>query len=525
MDLSPLQPLLHEMMETLAIQQHEILDKTGHWLSATVRPYRTVDNRIGGAVIVLADIDILKRNLRAAEEARDYAEGLIETVRQPLVVLDSDLRVQRATSAFYETFRVSRAETEGRLLYDLGNGQWNIPRLREALGEALFRNESFQDMELEHAFPHIGRRRMRLNGKRISPDGEQRRSVLLSIEDISERRQEAEIRYERLFETAKDGILVFDAETLRLTDVNPFFLELTGLSREHLIGRRLPEMEALGVAAQAIHIVEEAGANEIARHDAVSLLTGGRQTIQVDLVANRYLIGGQQVVQVNVRDVTARNRVEEQLRRQADLQEVLLKEIHHRVKNNLQIISSLLNLQAEYLTDKQAQAVLEEMNTRVRSIATIHEMLYSASDFAHIQFASYLNALAKDVSSFYSKRRGGIRFEIDSEQVLLDITQAVPCGLIVNELLTNGVKHAFPEGHPGVMKISFQCAGDECILEVTDNGIGLPSNLDPTNASSMGFQLLNLLVQQLKGTLEIDRSSGTGFTITFPAKGVSPGVN
>ncbi len=157
-DLTGFGPPIRSVVETLGVQQWDLQDKEGHWFSATIRPYRTVDNRITGAVIVFVDIDPLKRTLRAAEQARDYAEGMIETVREPLLVLDGDLRIQRATPAFYETFRVSRGETEGRLLYDVGNGQWNIPRLRELLGTALFRNESFHDFEIERDFPHLGRR-------------------------------------------------------------------------------------------------------------------------------------------------------------------------------------------------------------------------------------------------------------------------------------------------------------------------------------------------------------------------------
>jgi len=129
------------VIETLHASAEEIQDAEGHWYSLTVRPYRTVDDRIAGAVITLQDIDPLKRGLQAAEEARDYAEGMIETVREPLIVLDADLRVQRATQAFYQTFLVSREETEGRFLYDLGSGEWNQSRLRELIGAALFRSE------------------------------------------------------------------------------------------------------------------------------------------------------------------------------------------------------------------------------------------------------------------------------------------------------------------------------------------------------------------------------------------------
>ncbi|MEI9974806.1 MAG: PAS domain-containing protein [Ignavibacteriota bacterium] len=153
------------------------------------------------------------------------------------MVLDTDLRVQKATLAFYETFLVSREETEGRLLYDLGNGQWNRPRLRELLGGALFRGEPFHDFEVEHDFPNIGLRTMRLNGRRIPRPDPQQRTLLLAIEDVTERREIAEIRYRRLFETAKDAIVVIDAETEIVQDVNAFFLGLTRMPRESFVGK------------------------------------------------------------------------------------------------------------------------------------------------------------------------------------------------------------------------------------------------------------------------------------------------
>ncbi len=145
-------------MKTVVDTLHPDIGRTSGFAEApgtalSIRPYRTMDDRIAGAVITLQDIDPLKRGLEAAKEARDYAEGMIETVREPLVVLDSDLRVQRATQSFYDTFLVTREETEGRFLYDLGSGEWNQPRLRELMGAALFRSEPFHDFEVVHEFP------------------------------------------------------------------------------------------------------------------------------------------------------------------------------------------------------------------------------------------------------------------------------------------------------------------------------------------------------------------------------------
>jgi two-component sensor histidine kinase len=219
-----------------------------------------------------------------------------------------------------------------------------------------------------------------------------------------------------------------------------------------------------------------------------------------------------------MRDITDRKQGEEQLRASLREKEILLKEIHHRVKNNLQVIASLLSLQSEYLEESKPLAMLEDMKNRVRSIAAIHEMLYGSADLSRIDFAGYLNSIAKDLMSLYPPSSGRIRADIDSDPIHLDITQAVPCGLIVNELLTNSFKHAFPENRSGVIQIVFRSVDGACKLEISDDGVGLPENLDPGTSGSMGMQLVTLLVQQLKGEFEIDQSSGTRFTILFPQR-------
>src|SRR5581483_5562007 len=319
---------VRNVIDTLNPISEELQDSEGVWFALSVRPYRTVDDRIAGAVITLQNIDPLKRGLQAAEEARDYAEGMIETVREPLVVLDSDLRLQRATRAFYDTFLVTREETEGRFLYDLGNGEWNRPRLRELIGAALFRSEAFHDFEVEHEFPHIGRRIMRLNGRRIPFPQSQRRMLLLSIEDVTERREIAELRFMRLFETAKDGIVVIDAETQTIQDVNPFFLTLTGMSREEFVGK------AVGDAGRKLGLteigngIEATRDSEVVRYDNLQLTRGDGQKIAVDVIGNSYRVGNQPVIQFNVRDVSARHQASKALRESEQRFRLFVESVH-----------------------------------------------------------------------------------------------------------------------------------------------------------------------------------------------------
>jgi two-component sensor histidine kinase len=225
------------------------------------------------------------------------------------------------------------------------------------------------------------------------------------------------------------------------------------------------------------------------------------------------------VLEINS-DITARKLSDQQIRTSLREKEVLLKEVHHRVKNNLQLIASLLSLQSEYSADSKALSMLDDMKTRVRSIAAIHEILYGSADLSRIDFAGYLNSIGRDLKSFYSGVAEKVKLTVKSEAVFLDITQAVPCGLIVNELLTNSFKYAFPGDRSGTIEVSFWCQIDKCILKLSDDGISLPKHVEPENAASMGLQLVTLLVQQLKGKLTVRRHGGTKYTIAFARKPV-----
>jgi two-component system, chemotaxis family, CheB/CheR fusion protein len=177
--------LILEVVDTLTACEREVRDRQGHWYSLRIRPYKTVDGKIDGAVLIFMDIDAAKRSTALIEEAHDFADAIVETLRDPLVVLTPDLRVKRANAMFYKMFQVAQEDTEGRLLYDLGDGQWNIPKLRQLLEEILPRNSMFNDFAVEHEFPRIGRKRMLLNARRIFRNDNELQAILLVIEDTT----------------------------------------------------------------------------------------------------------------------------------------------------------------------------------------------------------------------------------------------------------------------------------------------------------------------------------------------------
>jgi two-component sensor histidine kinase len=209
-------------------------------------------------------------------------------------------------------------------------------------------------------------------------------------------------------------------------------------------------------------------------------------------------------------------RLYEQARQDAETKAMLLQEVHHRVKNNLQIVSSLLDLQADVIQDPGAIQVLQDSQHRVRAMALIHETLYQSEDLATLDLAGYVQKLVDYLRGAYHGYLGRVKLRAEVDEVPLGLDQAIPCGLIICELATNALKHAFPgDGHGDVL-VSLHIEGDQARLRVGDDGIGVPDDLDPSATRSLGLRLVHLLSRQLRGTLQLERSGGTAFTVMFP---------
>lgn len=214
------------------------------------------------------------------------------------------------------------------------------------------------------------------------------------------------------------------------------------------------------------------------------------------------------------REIIERAQAEAKVKASLKEKEILLQEIHHRVKNNLQVISSLLNLQSQGIHDKKTLEVFQESQNRIRSMALIHERLYRSSDLARVDFAEYIRNLASFLIRSYRSR--AVRLDVQASDIYLSIDNAVPCGLIVNELISNALKHAFVDGREGEICVMMQQLADQQVkLIVRDNGVGLPKDVDYMNTGSLGLQLVTMLVQQLDGTIEIRNNAGAEFAIVF----------
>jgi PAS domain S-box-containing protein len=220
------------------------------------------------------------------------------------------------------------------------------------------------------------------------------------------------------------------------------------------------------------------------------------------------------------REIAHRVRAEGELKQSLREKEALLQEIHHRVKNNLQVICSLLNLQSGSTTDPESFQMLRESQDRVRSMALIHEKLYRSQDLAKVNFGSYLRDLTNHLMRSYRTESNGIQLKITADDVPLSIDKAVPCGLITNELISNALKHAFPAGPNGEIHVSLRSEPDQrLVLSIADNGVGLPADYDVDSAETLGLQLIQVLAGQIDGKarLHSEEGKGTEATITFTA--------
>jgi two-component sensor histidine kinase len=216
--------------------------------------------------------------------------------------------------------------------------------------------------------------------------------------------------------------------------------------------------------------------------------------------------------------VAERERVEETFKASLRQKEMLLREVHHRIKNNLQIISSLLDIQASWVQDPHLVEMFMDIQNRVISMALIHETLYQSGDFRMVNFGVYVRTLAEQIFRSYNVVPNRIRLQIQADEVMLDTNQAIPCGLILNELLSNCLKHAFPGEQGGEIHIELRSdAAPQVTMIVRDTGVGFPAGVDSRHAETLGLQLVNSLTEQLGGTLETESNGGTTLKLTFTA--------
>ncbi len=358
--------------------------------------------------------------------------------------------------------------------------------------------------------------------------------LLFVIMDITERKKieealrTSEEKYRLLAENVTDPIWIMDIDTLRINYISPSINRITGNHPEKVIGTHLKRWLNEKDLDFAVNLLREELKN--AHHKkpeerkAVTLefkVISSKGEVFYTEQTMSFLRDSDDIpagVLGVYRNITERKKAEKQIKESLKEKEILLKEIHHRVKNNFQIITSLLNLQESKIKDKTVLAHFRDYENRIRAMALIHEKLYQSDDLARINFGEYINLMSRELYHTYSCDSDRIRLDISVDDVMLQINQAIPCGMILNELLTNSIKYAFPDNEKDdcIIKVILKKNEKEINLIVSDNGIGLPEEFDISETESLGLKLIYMSAKnQLNGSVILDRSAGTTMTISF----------
>lgn len=443
------------------------------------------------------------------------ASDIVETVPSALIVLDRNLIITSANRAFYQTFRTSAEDTEGCLIYDLGNRQWDIPALRSLLESVIPHRASVEGFEVEHDFPIIGRRIMLVNARKILRPGDHDGFILLAIEDVSEERaarRESNRAWQltqSIVDTIRDPLVVLE-DDMTIVTANAAFLTIFGITEAETRGRRLSELGQHQWDVPALrHLMEK--------------VLPENKPIESFEIEDDFPGLGRRVFNLNARKISQPGNhahrmllvfedITDRKQRERDA-EMLTNEISHRIKNNLQIVIGLIAYEAKWSAAPCVQGY-KAMQTRIGAIAQLYDLISQSSRGAAIAADAYLREIAKSMAATLLGATSGIAIEVEAEAVDMDPNLAVPFGLLVNELVTNAVKHAFPDGVGRVM-LRLTRIGGHVELIVADNGMGMKEREAAKIPEKRGSDYVTIFVRQLSGTIAVTGAEGTGTMVTI----------
>ena len=454
------------------------------------------------------------------KQSHDYHyHAIFENTGVATIFIEENKIISRVNMEFSTLTGYSKEEIEGKMKWTEVFAQENLlqmeeyHRLRRINPDNAPRSYETKLFASDGTVRHVHLTVAMLPGTRTS---------MMSILDMTELRrskkaiEESREKFKSIFENAGEAIILFDCKG-NILESNDKIEEIFGFKKDEIIGKNFMNIVSMmGMDSEKIRIVFNhlISGNELKQAEWVIKNKNGNEVIfrvRPSIIKSENSITG---VLLIMEDITELKKVETNLKNSLEEKEILLREIHHRVKNNLQIISSLLSLQRIQVEDKQTADILWECQGRVRTMAMIHENLYQSQDIGYINFKNYVIMLLSDIFNSYHVDKRAINLNTQVESVEMGIETAMPCGLIINELATNSIKHAFPEGK-GTIKIELKSDVGGHVLSFADDGIGLPEDANPQKSKKLGLMVVKTLVNQLNGVMEIDRTSGTKFTIKF----------
>jgi PAS domain S-box-containing protein len=331
--------------------------------------------------------------------------------------------------------------------------------------------------------------------------------------EIDEKKLEVlEKRYRRLFESAKDGILILNADNGRIVDVNPYLISMLGYTKEEFLDKNIWDISAFKNIDYSKQLYKALQDKDYVRYDNLPLETIDGKLIPVEFVSNVYLVDTDRVIQCNIRDITGRNNYEKSLTDSIDEKESLLREIQHRTKNSFSMITSLIYLRASVIHSEETKNILEELTLRVKSISDLYSLLHETNSYYEVQLKTYCYKVIESMLSLTKN----ININKDIDEITVSTKDAAAIGMILVELLSNAIKYAFPDSDNGIINVELKKIDENIILTVEDDGIGLPEGFDIAKIESLGLHIVDLMVKQLSGKINFIAGSGTKIELEFP---------
>ncbi|MDX8440659.1 chemotaxis protein CheB [Mesorhizobium australafricanum] len=492
------------VLKRLTTIEVEVPGDGGRWYLRRMLPYRTRDNRIAGVVVTFDDITGRKAAALAVNDARIYAEAIVGTVRQPLLVLDARLRVQSANRAFCELFRVAAKETVGSLLYDLGNGQWDIPILRTLLEEVLSKNRDVTDYEVEHGVRDSGRRCMLLNARRLAQGGGRDDLILLAIEDITERKHAEGVakRLAAIVESSDDAIISKTLDGI-ITSWNEGARRLFGYETEEIVGKSVMTLVPPDRYEEELDILNRIRSEHIQHYETRRQRKDG-SIVWVSLTVSpiRDETGNAVGASTIARDMTERRRADQHRR-------TLMAELNHRVKNTMAVVQSIASQTLSHASSlDEARGAF---SSRLLNLANAHDVLTRES---------WQSANLGDIISDTVKPHGGgqNRFRIEGPDVRLTPSASLAISMALHELSTNAAKYGSLSSKGGHVVIVWRIEGADgnrrLVLHWEE--AGGPRVAEPKRKGFGSRLIERALASELGGDVRVDYAS-TGLVCTIVA--------
>ena len=465
--------------------------------------------------------EIIERTKAEKElrHSKQYARSIIDSSLDMIVATDIDFNINEFNAAAEETFGYEKEEVFGKSISMLFSDELEMEKVLGRIQEkGALANEIINRKKDGTFFISFLSASVLKNekGDVVGAMGVSR--DITAIKKAEEELRLSEERHRAIYDQAYIGIARI-AKMGRFLLVNERLCSMLGYTAEELYRKTFYQLGVQSEVEESLVDWDQLLSGKIknfSREQTYVRSSGDLLSANVTVSLVRDSNNNPNYFVAVFEDITERKEYESQLEESIKEKEVLLKEVHHRVKNNMQVISSILNLQSSYIDDETALSILRESQDRIKSMSFVHESLYQSKTLSEVNFSEYIQNIARNLFHSYGRPEGGINLTFDLEEVYLNLDTSIPCGLIINEVVSNSLKYAFKDRERGIVNIAFSKTKDDKLkLIIADDGIGLPDKFDIENAETLGLQLVTTLITQIGGVLEIDTSSGTKFSIVF----------